>query len=81
MLPSAEENSRAINDEVGSGEGYLYRTRDVTGGRAVILGGKITSADKNAICEWARRRSGRTLAIYEAIFHPRKLALQVEQLR
>lgn len=34
MLPPAEENERALRDEAGTGEGYLYRYRDLAGERA-----------------------------------------------
>ena len=34
MLPSADENAAAISDTNGSGEGYVYRFRDLVGERA-----------------------------------------------
>ena len=33
-LPGGEENTAAISDTIGSGEGYLYRFRDLVGERA-----------------------------------------------
>lgn len=33
MLPSADENAAAISDTQGSGEGYMYRFRDLVGER------------------------------------------------
>jgi hypothetical protein len=34
VLPAADENERALRDESGTGEGYLYRYRDLVGERA-----------------------------------------------
>jgi len=34
MLPTAADNQRSLTDEAGSGEGFLYRYRDLVGDRA-----------------------------------------------
>ena len=44
MLPAAAENARAVSDTEGSGEGYLYRYRDLVGERAAWVREIITDS-------------------------------------
>lgn len=45
MLPLADENERALRDEAGTGEGYLYRYRDLVGERAAWVRQIIVEAE------------------------------------